>query len=110
MRSGAAASPGEWSPVRSSVTHLRADQPRRDDLFLDLRCAIADLVAEDVAEALLERELIRPGVVTVGQQAGLDRVLRHDWSPPLAHGRLGRVWLAGLAQPERAIAQPSRRF
>jgi hypothetical protein len=51
---------------RSPPPGFRADEQAGDDLLLDLGGAVADLVPEDVAEALLERQFVGPAVVAVG--------------------------------------------
>jgi hypothetical protein len=72
--------------------------------------AVADLVPENVPEALLERKLVGPPVVAVGQQAGLDGVLGHYRCPPFAHGCLRGMRAAILAQPQSLVTQQPGRL
>src|SRR3970282_203836 len=80
------------------------------DVLYYLRRPVADLEADDVAQALLEWQLVRVAVVAVEQQALVDRLHREPRRPPLHHRRLLRVRLAVVREPEGAVAEPPRRL
>src|SRR5574340_783657 len=67
-------------PILSIRQALASHQLARDHDFHDLGGAVADLEADDVAQPLLERQLLSITVMTVQQQALVDRLhgeLRH---------------------------------
>src|SRR5690242_14747936 len=76
----------------------------------DLRRAVADLEPDHVAHALLEGQLVGVAVVTVEQQALVDRLHGEPRTPPLGHGRLLGVGPPLVRQPHRAVAEPAARL
>ena len=83
---------------RRGVLHGGLARPlARDDQLHDLRGAVADLEAHHVAQALLVRQVQRPAVVAVRQQALVDR------RPPPSSARATCTW-----RPRRCAARPRR--
>ena len=76
-----------------------------DDDLLHLGGTVSDLDGHDIAEALLETELLRVTVVAVQQQAVLDCGARDQWAVPFGHRRLRRVRALLVAQPQGGVAE-----
>ena len=76
----------------------------------DLRGAVADLQAHDVAQSLLMRQVERPAVMAVRQQALMDDVDGGLGAEPFAHRGLRRVRLAGVAQAQGVVAELAHRL
>src|SRR5262249_45346747 len=97
---------GGGAPLRVSIwPTLPSHQLARHDGLHHLGGAVADLEADDVAHALLERQLVGVAVVAVEEQAlvnGLHGELR---SPPLGHGGFLAVGAALVGEPEGAMAE-----
>src|SRR5262245_35285069 len=87
-----------------------AEQRARDDQLLNLRRAVADLPAENVAEPLLDGQPAGVAQVTVEEEALVDGLGRHLRRPPLHHRRLGGAGDVVLAHPEDAVALPARQL
>src|SRR5689334_24184132 len=81
-----------------------AEQRARDDQLLNLRRAVADLPAEDVAEPLLDGKPAGVAQVAVEDEALVDGLGRHLRCPPLHHRRFGGAGDVVLAHPEDAVA------
>jgi len=64
----------------------------------DLTGAIADFEAHDIAQTLLVRQIERPAIMTMGEQALVDNIDSSFWPQPLAHCRLRGVRQARITQ------------
>src|SRR5579863_2247858 len=86
-------------PARLVGTRRLADDLARHEALHDLRGAVADLEPDNVAQALLMRQVEAEAEMAVQEQALMDDLDREFRRPPFASRREPSVRLVLVAQP-----------